>query len=844
MIHKIKYHEQLENRLNEAGRRIAELEEALSRHEAAEKEFESRIDRHERLFASFPLGITITDGHGTIVEVNSEAGRILEIPREEHVGRAITSASWQAVRSDGTRMPAEEFPGVRALREKRLIENVVMGIVRKTGGIRWINVTAAPLPLEGCGVAIVYSDFTRGRKSEEDLVRSEEKYRKLFEEDLTGNFIAAADGRILMCNPSFVDIFGFSNREEALASNFRDLHLTPESFDRFISALRERKTLTSYMGRRRRRDGRIIYIVENTVGRFDENGELIDYKAYVFDITERKRFEERLRESEERFHIMADSSPLMIWVADEHGEIQFVNSSYRDFFRMSPEEIRGSKWRLLLHPDDKDAYVEAFLRAVSEKSPFHATGRMRRSGGRWSWIESYGNPRFSPEGRFLGLVCSSQDVTERMQAQKDLLQYRDHLEELVKERTDELEERNRKLGEEINERIKAEEEKRAVVEQLAHARKIEALGRFAGGIAHDLNNMLYPIIIESESLLDEMPPDTPWHQTVQQILTAAYRQRDLVKQILSFSRRSEQRFTPISIKPLISETLAFVRSSLPSTIEIRQHIDAVDDTVMGDASQIQQVIMNLCKNAADALPSQSGVMEISLTNTRLTKTEDHPEVKAGEYVKLSVRDFGSGMTPEVIPHIFEPFYTTKEVGKGVGMGLPVIHGIVRDHGGTITVESEPGKGSRFAVFFPVTRARPAVQKLCAGGAHHARGNILLVDDERPVLSSVNKALKRLGYSVTAVEDSMEALALFSRNSEAFDLVVTDLTMPRMNGVDLAAKIREVRSDIPIILCTGFNDVITEQEARSKGIAGLIFKPACTADLDTAVGLALKTRATS
>ena len=833
--------EQLETRLREAEVRIAELEEALARYQTAQRDSEPQTEKYERLFASFPLGITITDEHGTIVKVNDEAGRLLGLPREEHEGKTITSPSWRVFRSDGTPMPAEEFPGVRALMERRIVENVVMGIKQKGGGIRWINVAAAPLTQKGFGVAIVYNDFTRGHKAEEDLVRSEERYRKLFEGDLTGNYIAAADGRILVCNPSFVDIFGFEGREEALASNICDLHLNPESFDRFTSALRERKKLISYTGRRRRRDGKIIYIMENAVGRFDENGELIDYKAYVFDITERKRFEERLRESEERFRIMADSSPLMIWVADENGEIQFVNSSYREFFRMSLEEIRGKRWRGLLHPIDMDAYVDAFLRAVSEKGPFHAMGRMRCFNGQWRWIESYGNPRFSPEGRFLGLVCTSQDVTEREQAQKDLLRYRDHLEELVRERTDELEGRNRKLGEEIIERLKAEEERRKAVEQLAHTGKIEALGRFAGGIAHDLNNMLYPIIIEAESLLDEMPSDTPWHQTVQQIITAAYRQRDLVKQILSFSRRSEQWFAPISIKPLISETLAFVRSSLPSTIEIKQHIDAVNDAIIGDASQIQQVIMNLCKNAADALPSQSGVVEIGLENTRLAQAEGHPEIKAGEYLRLSVRDSGKGMTPEVMKHIFEPFYTTKEVGKGIGMGLSVIHGIARDHGGAITVESEPGKGSRFSVFFPLTGERPAAGEPHTWSGRRAQGNILLVDDERPILSSVSKALKRLGYSVTVAADGVEAFDLFSPDPDSFDLVMTDLTMPRMNGVALAAKIREVRPDVPIILCTGFNDIITDQEARSKGVTGLIFKPVGTADLDMAIGAALKAR---
>jgi CheY-like chemotaxis protein/anti-sigma regulatory factor (Ser/Thr protein kinase) len=328
---------------------------------------------------------------------------------------------------------------------------------------------------------------------------------------------------------------------------------------------------------------------------------------------------------------------------------------------------------------------------------------------------------------------------------------------------------------------------------------------------------------------------------VNQILSAATRQRDLVKQILSFSRRGDRRFTPIQLGPLISETVAFIRSSLPSTIEITQRIDAAHDRILGDPTQIQQVVVNLCQNAVDALESQKGVVEISLENTRLERTESHPEIKEGEYLKLSVRDYGRGMSPEIVSRIFEPFYTTKEVGKGAGMGLPVIHGIIRSHGGMITVESEPGKGSIFTAYFPVTGRQPKVRKLPVKGAPQVHGRILLVDDELIVLSSVSKALKHLGYEVTAVEDSGEAFAVFSRSPGEFDLVITDLTMPGMSGIELAEKIKELSPDVPVILCTGFNDIIDEQEAREKGITGLIFKPAGTRDLGAAVGQALESR---
>ena len=832
----------LTRELEEARSRIAELEKELSAHSnapAGPGGGHVRPLHYEELFLSFPLGLTITDEQGRILATNREAERLLGISPDEHEKRTITGREWQGIRPDGTPMPPEEFPAVRALKERRHIENVSMGIGKGTGDVQWINVTAAPIPLPGYGVAVVYGDFSRGRKVEEALRISEERYQQLFEDDLTGNFIARPDGRILMCNPSFVRIFGFSSREEALASSISELHLSPGGYAGFIALLKEQGELKDYEDQRRRHDGSVIHVVENAVGRFDEQGELVEYQAYIFDDTERKRMEEELRDSEERFRIMADSSPLMIWVVDETGTVRFVNSRYCEYFGISAEEVTESSRRMSVHPEDRDSYMEDFRDAVREKRQFHSVARMLRADGRWKWLESFGNPRFSPEGDFLGLVCSGTDITESVQAREGLLRYRDRLEELVKERTNELEERNRKLAREIAERRKAEEARNEALSQLMHLQKIEALGRFAGGIAHDLNNMLYPIILDAESMLEELPPDEPPHQTLGHILQAAYRQRDLVKQILSFSRRSDQQLSPIRIAPLIRETATFLRSSLPSTIEIRLAIKTSNDWIMADPTQIQQVIMNLCRNAADSLPSDRGIMEIGLANVHLGPTKAQPGTKAGEYLELSVKDTGEGMAPDTMSRIFEPFYTTKEIGKGIGMGLSITHGIVRGHKGMITVESDPGKGSRFAVYFPVsTTEETAACGARSGKARQAKGRILLVDDDRMVLSSVSKALRRLGYEVIAAGGGSEALAKFSEEPDAFSLVMTDLTMPQMNGLDLAGKMREIRPHVPVIVCTGFNEVIDEHQARARGITGVIFKPAGTGELSKAVDRAI------
>ncbi|HQP72312.1 MAG TPA: ATP-binding protein, partial [Methanoculleus sp.] len=350
---------------------------------------------------------------------------------------------------------------------------------------------------------------------------------------------------------------------------------------------------------------------------------------------------------------------------------------------------------------------------------------------------------------------------------------------------------------------------------LAQAQRIEALDRFAGGIAHDLNNILYPIIINIEELLNEEREGSNRHEILYQTLKAAYRQRDLVKKILSFSRRSERANQPVRVRPLLEETLSFLRASLPSTISIQENIHVQTDVVMGDPIQIQQVIMNLCQNAADALESERGVIEIELANVRMEPLYYLRDMKAGDYLKLTVKDTGKGMSPAVVDRIFEPFFTRKDIGKGTGMGLPVVHGIVKSHGGTVTVESGEGRGSAFTVYLPISHVELPTQAPDAESTPSVQGkeSILLVDDEELILSSLQRTLRLSGYRVTALQNGQEALEEFSENPHEFDLVITDLTMPGMTGLDLVGKIKEKRPDIPIILCTGYNDAISQQEAK-------------------------------
>jgi PAS domain S-box-containing protein len=378
-------------------------------------------------------------------------------------------------------------------------------------------------------------------------------------------------------------------------------------------------------------------------------------------------------------------------------------------------------------------------------------------------------------------------------------------------------------------------------QHLRQMQKMEAIGTLAGGIAHDFNNLLNPIFINTELVLLDAPLEERMRQYLQMVLQAAERGRNLVKQIITFSRQKEQERKPLKAEPLIKEALKFLRASLPSTVEIRQNIQRETGFILADPTQIHQVIMNLCSNAAYAMREKGGVLEVSLAEVEVDSDMAlrYPDFKPGPYLRLTVTDTGAGMTLEVMDRAFDPFFTTKKPGEGSGMGLSVVHGIVKNYGGTITVYSEVGKGSTFNIFFPRVKAEGSPTDVSPRPLATGEGRVLLVDDEEAQVESVRNMLERMGYRVVAKTDSREALALFRQNPRLFDLVVTDQTMPQMTGVKLAEELLRIRPDLPVILCTGFSETVDANAAKASGICQFLMKPFSVREMAETIRRALE-----
>jgi signal transduction histidine kinase/CheY-like chemotaxis protein len=373
--------------------------------------------------------------------------------------------------------------------------------------------------------------------------------------------------------------------------------------------------------------------------------------------------------------------------------------------------------------------------------------------------------------------------------------------------------------------------------QLQQVLKIQAIGTLAGGIAHDFNNILFPIVGYTELTMDEVSQDTVAHKNLKEILKAANRAKELVQQILTFSRQSGQERKPVKIQYIIKEALNLLRASIPASIEIIHEIDKDCNPVMGDATQIHQVIMNLCTNAYQAMQDKGGRLKVILKEVDIGYDETIQKLgmQPGRHLQLLVKDEGCGMDASVLERIFEPYYTTKEQGKGTGLGLSVIHGIVKNHRGDISVVSSPGKGTTFQVYLPVIEDAEVISELePSNGAAKGSERILLIDDEEQIISMEQQMLENLGYQVTARTDSIEALEEFSKQPQNFDLVITDMTMPHMTGDRLAQKLLDIKPDIPVILCTGFNEDITEEKALSMGIQKFVMKPVIKNDLATSI----------
>jgi len=378
----------------------------------------------------------------------------------------------------------------------------------------------------------------------------------------------------------------------------------------------------------------------------------------------------------------------------------------------------------------------------------------------------------------------------------------------------------------VSENRRAEEEKRKLEAQLRHLERMQTVGTLAGGIAHDFNNILSPILGYAEMAAQEMESGGGPREYVEHVIQAAYRARDLVQQILLFSRQTDLDYRPLQLQPLVKEVMKLLRASLPATIEIECQFDDGGQVVNADASQIHQVIMNLCTNAFQAMRAKGGMLRLSLdvVDVDPAAAASIPNLRAGRHVRFCVSDTGQGIEPATLEHIFEPFFTTKPAGEGTGLGLALVHGIVTAHGGAIAVESTPGAGTAFSIYFPVGRVAAPRTEPVSETSEPCSESVLLVDDDSEIVLLVEQMLSRLGYRVTVRTSSREALEAFRSCPEKYDIVVTDLAMPRMTGVQLSLEIKSIRPGIPVVLMTGFSEQITEENCRQWGLDGFVLKP--------------------
>ena len=379
-------------------------------------------------------------------------------------------------------------------------------------------------------------------------------------------------------------------------------------------------------------------------------------------------------------------------------------------------------------------------------------------------------------------------------------------------------------------------DKKKMEAQLRQTQKMEGLGTLAGGIAHDFNNILSPIILHSQMALEDMSPDDPLQTNIHEIYKAAKRARELVKQILTFARKGQDNRIKFKASPVIKEDIKFLRSTIPTTIDIRYLKKTDHDTIYANPTELDQVVMNLCPNAAYSMKEDGGIIEVILDsiNLRKDRNDGRVDLKKGRYFTLTVKDSGAGISSDLLNKIFEPYFTTKKSGEGTGMGLAIIHGIVKNYGGDISVESTPGKGTTFIIYIPLVDEESISEEEQKTDILKGSGQILFVDDEKAAVSATKKILIKLGYNPTATTSSPEALEIFKKVPELYDLVITDMTMPGMTGKALTEKIREIRPDVPVILCTGYSDQIDEEIAQQIGIDEFLIKPINISELALAI----------
>ena len=658
-------------------------------------------------------------------------------------------------------------------------------------------------------------DVTESKLAKSALEQSEVRNRKLLDVSPDGIWIHS-EGSIHYVNNALVRMLGYLKPDDLVGRSIYEF-FPPEILaavrQRVNSVLADSKPVTTLSARLRSDSSQ--FPVEVTTACYVQEGKPWTI-AIVRDITERVRWNEALKQSEERYRTVANFTyDWEYWVLPD-GSLPYISPSCEHISGYRAQEFMQDSSLLtrIVHPEDR-AQVEAHLQAVQtpETNPEHheLDFRIITRAGEERWIAHACQHIYGENGNHLGRRASNRDITDR------------------------------KLAEAARATLEA---------QLRESQKMEALGTLAGGVAHDFNNALASILGNVELARQDVGAGHEALVSLEEIGKASRRAKDLVQQILTFGRRSKLERKPTSLALVVVESARLLRATLPAKLVLNVDCEADAPAVLADAAQVKQILLNLFGNGLQAVQNQErpGVIEVRLeAHTvvgaaytglgRLSGSDERGVLRVGRYARLSVRDNGQGMNEETSSHIFEPFFTTKPKGKGTGLGLSVVHGIVRAHEASIEVESSPGEGSTFRIYFPAIDALVADDSAPAAKTAPADGrgiHVLYVDDEQAIVFLMKRLLERQGYRVSGYTDQNEALATARANPDQFDLAVTDYNMPGMSGLEVALALREIRPDLPVVMASGYIDEELRAQAPAAGIRELIYKPDTVDDLCEAV----------
>ncbi len=769
----------------------------ITKRKQAEMAIINAKEEWERTFNAVPDLIAIIDNNHRIVRTNKAMADKLGVSPDKAVGLTCYE------RVHGTEAPPLFCPHTKLLADGQGHSADVHE--ERLGGDYFVTVS----PLHNSANRLIGSvhvarDVTERNKAEKALRESEKKYRDIFENVSDFIYIHDLEGYFTETNLAFLSAYGYS--EDDLANlNLRDI--IPEQykhhFEDYLEEILEKGQAKGLM-RIVTKEGKERSIEYKNALVYDKLGPMpIGVRGSARDITVRREAELALQESEKRYRTVMEANPDPVVVYDLEGKVVYFNPAFATVFGWSLQECIGRKMDHFV-PEDNWSQTQILIEKVRTGDSFSSVELQRRTkAGNIIPVSISAAGYYDQEGCPVGSVANLRDITEQK-------------------------------------RLEA---------QLQQAQKMESIGTLAGGIAHDFNNILSSVLGYTELSLLKVEKGDSLHNYLQEVLHAGNRAKELVKQILAFSRKSKTEKRPVMVELIVKEALQLLRASLPSTIEIKAEIRS-DSLAMGDPTQVHQIMMNLCTNAGHAMQAKGGCLDISLKDVNLGIVDSEiPGVKKlsspatadlnpGRYLVLTVSDTGHGIPEEVMDQIFDPYFTTKDKQAGTGLGLSVVHGIVHDMGGAITVESHKAAGTVFKILLPVVEHGAIVETSEAGEIMGGSESILIVDDEPPIMKMSIKTLASLGYKMTGRTSSIEALELFKGQPSRFDLVITDMTMPHITGTELAEKMMQIRPDVPIILCTGFSENIDEKRARKMGLSALVFKPFSARNIAEAVRKAL------